>query len=63
MNSWPKGVASPGVQALNAAGLYAVSDLCKISEKELMALHGMGKKTVEVLKKEMEQQRIQFKQY
>ena len=61
MNEWPKGVAKPGIRALNSAGLYTITDLSKIEEKELMALHGMGKRTLEVLKKEMEEQGIQFK--
>ena len=61
MNEWPKGVAKPGIRALNSAGLYTIADLSKIKEKELMALHGMGKRTLEVLKQEMEQQGIAFK--
>ncbi|MGX9134923.1 hypothetical protein ACWV26_11155 [Rummeliibacillus sp. JY-2-4R] len=61
MNDWPKGVAKPGIRALNSAGLYTIADLSKIEEKELMALHGMGKRTLEVLRKEMEQQGIKFK--
>ena len=61
MNEWPKGVAKPGIRALNSAGLYTIADLSKIDEKELMALHGMGKRTFEVLRQEMEQQGIAFK--
>jgi len=61
MNEWPKGIAKPGIRALNSAGLYSIADLSKIGEKELMALHGMGKRTLEVLKEEMEEQGIQFK--
>lgn len=47
---WPAGVASPARRALAAAGLTRLEQLTRISEAELLKLHGMGPKAVRALK-------------
>ena len=47
---WPAGVASPARRALAAAGVTRLEQLTRISEAELLALHGMGPKAVRLLK-------------
>jgi hypothetical protein len=54
------GLGSPARRALVDAKLYKVSDLRKISLKDLAALHGMGKSAIARLKVIMEAKRIRF---
>ena len=39
-------ISNPARRALAAAGLERLEDLTRVSEKELMRLHGMGPKSV-----------------
>ena len=43
-NKLPEGMGSPARRALTAAGIETLEDLTRISEAELMKLHGMGPK-------------------
>lgn len=59
---WRKiGLTGPARRALVEAKLYRVSDLRKISLKELRALHGMGKSAVARLSQIMEAKKIKFR--
>lgn len=58
---WYKiGLSGPARRALVEAKLYRVSDLRRISLKELEALHGMGKSSIARIKQIMEAKKIKF---
>ena len=54
------GISAPARRALVDAKLYKVSDLRKISESNLEALHGMGKSAIARLKVLMNAKKIKF---
>ncbi|MFM8927519.1 MAG: hypothetical protein ACKOFA_04890, partial [Rhodoluna sp.] len=54
------GLASPAVKALVGAKLYKVSDLRKVTEDEVMELHGMGKSALARIKVIMRAKKISF---
>jgi hypothetical protein len=54
-------ISAPARRALVDKKLLKLSDLKKISEKELNALHGMGPNALAILKKEMKKKKISFK--
>ena len=61
-SEWKKiGIAAPARRALINAKLTKVTDLKKITEKDLMSLHGMGPSSLPVIKREMKKIRIKFK--
>jgi uncharacterized protein YdeI (YjbR/CyaY-like superfamily) len=43
-------LAAPARRALTSAGITNLKDLTKVSEDELMQLHGMGKNAVRILR-------------
>ena len=43
----------PAVSALEAAGYSRLDDLTQVTEKELLALHGMGPKAIRMLNAEL----------
>ena len=43
----------PAVRALEAAGYSRLDDLTRVTEKELLALHGMGPKGIRMLNAEL----------
>ena len=45
----PKGMGAPATRALNAAGIMSLSQVTKVTEAELSALHGFGPKALSVL--------------
>lgn len=58
---WYKiGLSGPARRALVEAKLYRISDLRKISLKDLEALHGMGKSSIARIKQIMEAKKIRF---
>jgi DNA-directed RNA polymerase alpha subunit len=46
---FPK-TSKPALQALNHAGYYHLEQLTKVTEDELLALHGMGPKALKILR-------------
>jgi hypothetical protein len=46
---FPPGVAKPAIRALASAGYRQLDQLENASERELMALHGMGSKALAIL--------------
>jgi len=47
---WPKGTGNPASSALEHAGFSTLEDLTRLTEKELLAMHGIGPKAIGVLK-------------
>ena len=59
---WRKiGLSAPARRALVDAKLYRVSDLRKISLRDLEALHGMGKSAIARIKTIMNGKKISFR--
>ena len=58
---WRKiGLSGPACRALVDAKLYRVSDLRKITLKELQDMHGMGKSSVARIRQIMDAKKIKF---
>ncbi|MFO1451357.1 MAG: helix-hairpin-helix domain-containing protein [Opitutaceae bacterium] len=57
----PQGLAKPALRALYAHGVRTLSDLRKMSEEELSALHGIGPKALLALRDGMRKQGISFR--
>jgi hypothetical protein len=58
---WPKGVAKPAQRALASVGFFELTQLTKISEAELLKLHGMGPKAIRYLREALAEQGLAFK--
>jgi hypothetical protein len=46
----PAGLAQPALRALAAAGYLSVDRLANVREEDLLALHGMGPKAIEIIR-------------
>jgi DNA-directed RNA polymerase alpha subunit len=53
-------LAKPAQRALVSAGINSLEDLSKLSEKEFMKLHGIGKNALQKLKAEMGENGLSF---
>ncbi len=53
---WPKGVGAPAQRALESNGVMCLDDVTRLSERELLALHGVGPKAVAVIKAALHEQ-------
>ncbi|GIN85879.1 hypothetical protein J6TS2_22650 [Heyndrickxia sporothermodurans] len=60
-SNFPDKLAKPAQRALANAGLTHLEQLTELSEKELLQLHGMGPKAVEMLRKELEEKGLSFR--
>jgi hypothetical protein len=49
--AFPPGIPGPALRALSAARVRTMSDLARWTEADLAALHGMGPKALDVLRK------------
>lgn len=54
-------VAAPARRALIQAGITSIELLAKNSEKEILALHGMGPSTIPILKRKLKECNLKFK--
>ena len=59
-NGFQSGIAKPALRALNAAGYSNLEQLTKVSEAELLALHGVGPKAVGVLRSALYAKGVSF---
>lgn len=55
-------IGQPAHRALEAAGIETVLQLCEYTEKELLALHGMGPKALGILKVLLVNEGLSFRQ-
>lgn len=53
-------IGEPAQRALKEKGIETLIQLCKYSEKELLALHGIGPKAIRVLKKVLLEEGLSF---
>jgi predicted RecB family nuclease len=54
-------LAAPARRALENAGIKTLKQLAKFSEKEILALHGMGPGSIPKLKAELKKKRLTFR--
>ncbi len=55
-SDFPKGLSKPALRALASAGLTTLDQVTQVTEKELLALHGMGPKGIKILKQALGEQ-------
>jgi DNA-directed RNA polymerase alpha subunit len=53
-------LAKPAQRALANAGIKSLEELSKLTEKEFMKLHGIGKSTLPILKEAMAEKGLSF---
>lgn len=58
----PAGLSQPALRAFDAAGLKRLAQFAKVSEVELLAMHGVGPKAIRVLKAELAERGLSFAQ-
>ncbi len=59
MTALPR-IGRPATQALELIGVTTLEAVAERSERELLALHGVGPKAVRILKAELEAQGLEF---
>lgn len=59
--SFPKGIGSPALRALLNSRITSIDKVSKYTEKEILQLHGMGPKTIPLLKKALKNIGLDFK--
>ena len=58
--SFPHGIGKPAHRALEGAGYSSLEQLTKVSEKELLKLHGVGPKAVRILRETLAERGLAF---
>lgn len=53
-------IGEPAQRALKEKGIDTLIQLCKYSEKELLALHGIGPKAINIFKKVLSEEGLSF---
>lgn len=61
MTDLPK-TSAPAARALAAAGHTRLEHLTRVTEAELLALHGMGPKAMSVLRQALEEHGLSFRE-
>lgn len=56
-------IGEPAQRALKAAGIDTLIKLCNYSEKEILALHGIGPKAICILKEVLAKEGMSFKKH
>ncbi len=59
-NDFPPGLASPAQRALAAAGYTHLEQLAKVSETDLLKLHGMGPKAIGLIRSALAARGLSF---
>lgn len=54
-------LSAPARRALQAAGITSLQQLATWSEKEVLALHGMGKASLPLLREALQQEKLCFR--
>lgn len=56
----PTGLAKPALRALHGAGYTQIHQISKITESELLQLHGMGPKAIDQLRRALTEKGLSF---
>ena len=59
---WPKGTGNPAGSALEHAGYRTLDDLTRFTERDLLALHGVGPKAVAALREALAARGLAFRE-
>lgn len=59
--AFPRDIGAPATRALAAAGLREPADLTALTEAELLAVHGVGPRAVERLRRALAEQGLSFR--
>jgi predicted flap endonuclease-1-like 5' DNA nuclease len=54
-------IGKPATRALEAEGIRTLEDIARHSERELLAIHGVGPKAIRILREELEARGLTFK--
>ncbi|WP_198957517.1 helix-hairpin-helix domain-containing protein [Paenibacillus selenitireducens] len=57
---FPKGIAKPALRALAGAGFVKLEQLSKITEADVLKLHGMGPKAMGIIRIALEEKGLSF---
>lgn len=60
-NGFLAGLSAPAQRALSSAGIKNLKQLAKYSEKEILALHGIGPSAIPKLKAALKEQQLSFR--
>jgi predicted flap endonuclease-1-like 5' DNA nuclease len=55
-SAFPKGVGKPAVRALASVGVSRLDQVSRLTEDQLLALHGMGPKALGIIKAALRRQ-------
>lgn len=58
----PPTIGRPATRALAVIGVTRLSDVARLTERELLALHGVGPKAVRLLRAALEARGLAFRQ-
>lgn len=56
----PRGIGAPATRAITGAGYWRLDQLTGISEAELLKLHGVGPKAIDVLRRALAEKGLSF---
>jgi hypothetical protein len=56
----PRGIGAPATRAITGAGYWRLDQLTGVSEAELLKLHGVGPKAIEVLRRALSDEGLSF---
>lgn len=59
-NDLPAGLASPARRALTSAGYERLEQFTRVSEAEILKLHGMGPRAIELLRRSLSVRGLSF---
>ncbi len=62
VDRWPKGTGNPASSALEHAGYRTLDDLTRLTEREALAIHGVGPKAVSVLREALAARGLAFRE-
>lgn len=59
-SDFPTGLSQPALRAFAAAGYTRLADFARVTEAELLALHGVGPKAIRVLRPALDAHGLHF---
>lgn len=59
-SDFPAGLSQPALRAFAAAGYTRLADFARVTEAELLALHGVGPKAIRTLRPALESRGLRF---
>lgn len=60
VSNLPKGIGKPALRALTSAGYLRLEQFSKLTEAEVMKLHGMGPKAMGLIREALKEKGLSF---